>query len=310
RSPRRDTQRPSAATRERSTPSRGRGGTRAPHDRQTERLSRVTRGGHVPDGDHDDLLLPRGAEPGAVAAAATVVPGGTPPTPRPVRARRRWLIAALVVLLLAGGAAWGLLGTSLLDARSVQVVGTRELPADVVRTVAAVPLGTSMLRLDTQAIANRVAALPRVEHVQVRCGVDGAVQIQVTERTPVAVLRRGDAVHLVDVTGTDFAVVPAPPLGLPELQVHRAGPRDAATAAALTVLSGLPEWLRVRVRWISAKSPADVVLRLDDGRKGTERKVRWGGVEQGDRKAAVLGPLLTQPGEIYDVSSPTLPTIA
>jgi len=38
--------------------------------------------------------------------------------------------------------------------------------------------------------------------------------------------------------------------------------------------------------------------------------VRWGGVEEGDRKAAVLGPLLTQPGKIYDISSPALPTIA
>lgn len=304
--PRRNTQRPSAATRERSTPNRGRGGVRAPRDRQTERINRATGGGPVPDGDHDGPPLPRGTEPGAEASVSS----GVPPAPRPVRGRRRWLIVGLVVLLLIGGAVWGLLGTSLLDARSVQALGTRELPADVVRTVAAVPLGTSMLWLDTQAIANRVAALPRVANVQVRCGVDGAVQIQVIERTPVAVLRRGNAVHLVDITGTDFAVVPAPPPGLPELQVQRAGPRDAATVAALTVLSGLPEWLRVQVRWISAKSPADVVLRLDDGRRGKERKVRWGGVEQGDRKAAVLGPLLSQSGEIYDVSSPTLPTIA
>lgn len=310
RGPRRNTQRPSAATRERSAPSRGRGGVRAPRDRQTERINRVTRGGPVPDSDHDGPPLPRGTEPGAVTGEAAAAAGGAPPTQRPVRGRRRWLIVGLVLLLLTGGAVWGLLGTSLLDARSVQVLGTRELPADVVRTVAAVPLGTSMLWLDTQAIANRVAALPRVANVQVRCGVDGAVQIQVTERTPMAILRRGNAVHLVDITGTDFAVVPAPPPGLPELQVQRAGPRDAATLAALTVLSGLPEWLRVQVRWISAKSPADVVLRLDDGRKGRERKVRWGGVEQGGSKAAVLGPLLSQPGEIYDVSSPTLPTIA
>ena len=75
--------------------------------------------------------------------------------------------------------------------------------------------------------------------------------------------------------------------------------------AALTVLTGLSERLRAEVVWIGAKSPADVVLRLGNG-----REVRWGGVEDGDRKAAVLGPLLTQPGKIYDVSSPALPTIA
>jgi cell division protein FtsQ len=48
-----------------------------------------------------------------------------------------------------------------------------------------------------------------------------------------------------------------------------------------------------------------VVLQLGD-----EREVRWGGVETGDRKAAVLVALLTQPGDIYDVSSPDLPTIS
>jgi cell division protein FtsQ len=172
-----------------------------------------------------------------------------------------------------------------------------------------------MLRLDTTSIERRVAALPRVASVQVRCNLDGTVRIELTERAPVAVVRRGDGVHLVDATGTDYAAVPGEPPGLPELRTGRVGPRDAATVAALTVLTGLPEWLRVQVRSITASSPADIVLRLDNGRggngrSGNGREVRWGGVEEGDRKAAVLGPLLTQPGKIYDISSPALPTIA
>jgi cell division protein FtsQ len=209
------------------------------------------------------------------------------------------------MVTLVGALAWVLLGSSLFDARSVQVVGIRELPAEEVRAVAAVPLGTSMLRLDTHAIETRVATVPRVATVQVRCDLDGTVRIEVTERTPVVVVRRGTGAHLVDATGTDYAAVPAGPPGLPELRVDRLGPRDAATVAALTVLTALPEWLRVQVRSVAATSPADVVLRLDD-----KREVHWGGVEEGDRKAAVLGPLLTQLGKIYDVSSPTLPTIA
>jgi cell division protein FtsQ len=76
------------------------------------------------------------------------------------------------------------------------------------------------------------------------------------------------------------------------------------------VLAGLPQPLRAQVLVVAARSPADVVLRLSTGQGGNGREVRWGGVEQGDRKASVLGPLLTQPGKIYDVSSPTLPTVA
>lgn len=228
---------------------------------------------------------------------------------RPARPWLLWLAAGLVVLSLVGGA-WALLISSWFDARSVQVAGNKEVPADVVRAVAAVPLGTPMLRLDTTAIERRVATVPRVASVQVRCGVDGTVRIELTERTPVAVVRRGNAVHLVDATGTDYAAVPAEPPGLPELRSDRVGPRDSATVAALTVLTGLPQWLRDQVRSIAATSPADVVLRLDNGRGGNGREVRWGGVEDGERKAAVLGPLLTQPGRVYDVSSPALPTIA
>ena len=211
---------------------------------------------------------------------------------------------------MAAAAIWAVLGSSLFDARSVQVTGARELPVDEVRAAAAVALGTPMLRLDTKGIEARVAAVPRVANVQVRRALDGTVWIVLTERSPVAIVRRDNGVHLVDATGTDYAAVPVGPPALPELRVARVGPRDAATVAALTVLTGLPAPLRVQVLVITARSPADVVLRLANGQGGTGREVRWGGVEQGDRKASVLGPLLTQPGKIYDVSSPGLPTIA
>lgn len=219
-------------------------------------------------------------------------------------------MGGLVLLALIGGLGWVLLVSSLFETRSVQVVGTRDLPADVVQVVAAVPLGTPMLRLDTKAIEIRVAAIPWVASVQVRCNIDGTVRIEVTERIPVALVARGGSVRLVDATGTAYATVPAEIPGLPELRVTRVGPGDAATVAALTVLTALPDWLRVQVRSVAARSPIDVVLRLDSGRVGGEREVRWGDASEGDRKAAVLGPLLTQPGTIYDVSSPTLPTIA
>ncbi len=266
-----------------------------------------------PNGDHERSAVQRDAASRAVRprdAVAQTVATRAPRRSRPARTWRLWLVAGIAVLALAGAALWVLLGSSLFDARSVQVAGTTELPADVVRAAAAVPLGTPMLLLDTKAIETRVAAVPRVASVQVRCTLDGTVRIELAERIPVVVVRRANGVHLVDATGTDYATVPVGYPGLPELRVARVGPRDAATVAALTVLTGLPEWLRAQMLRIDAKSPADVVLRLRNGREGNGREVRWGGVEDGDRKAAVLGPLLTQPGKIYDVSSPALPTIA
>ena len=217
------------------------------------------------------------------------------------------LIAAVLVVLvtLPGPVVWVLWESSLFHTRSVQVVGTRELSADEVRTIAAVPLGTPMLRLDTDAVQARVAALPRVAAVQVSRSLGGTVRIAVTERTPIAVWPSPGGAHLVDATGTAYASAPDPPAGLPQLRVARIAPGDRATMAAITVLTGLPDPLRVQVLSVGAESAADVVLQLSD-----EREVRWGGVEAGDRKAAVLVALLTQPGEVYDVSSPDLPTIS
>lgn len=232
-----------------------------------------------------------------------------PRPPRPLRRARnqRHLLTAAglaAILALAGALAWVLLGSSLLEARSVQVIGTREeLTAEEVAAVAAVPLGAPLLRLDTEEIEARVAAVPRVAAVQVSRTLGGTVRIAVTERNPIAVRPAPDGVYLIDVTGTDYAKVADAPSGLPELLVARIGPGDKATSAAITVLTGLPGPLRTQVLSVAADSPADVVLRLGDG-----REVRWGGVEAGERKAAVLGVLLTQPGRVYDVSSPDLPT--
>ena len=65
-------------------------------------------------------LVPRPQPPPQPAAAAS-----PPPLPRPPRSARTWwpwLIAGLAVLALIGTVAWGLLGSSLFGARSVQVV--------------------------------------------------------------------------------------------------------------------------------------------------------------------------------------------
>ncbi|MGH4005306.1 MAG: cell division protein FtsQ/DivIB, partial [Pseudonocardiaceae bacterium] len=146
-------------------------GAGVPSDRRFGRIDRADRGYRFPNGDHGQSPKPTTA----------------PRPPRPARPARRWwpwLIAGLAVLSLGGALAWVLLVSSLFDARSVQVVGTRELPVDEVRAAAAVPLGTPMLQLNTKGIQARVAAVPRVASVRVRSALDGTVWIELTERTP------------------------------------------------------------------------------------------------------------------------------
>lgn len=212
---------------------------------------------------------------------------------------------------VAIGTVLGLIGlvvimwfTPLLGVRSVEVSGMSTLTADEVRAVAAVPMGTPMLRLSTDAIATRVATLPRVATVDVYRDWPSAVHIEITERTPVGVLRLADGLHLVDATGTDYRTIGSAPPGLPVIQLPAASPGDPRTAAVVAVLGALPAQLRPQVVSIGAQTPGSVQFGLANG-----RTVKWGSADDSARKAAVLGALLTQPGRVYDVSSPSLPTI-
>ena len=238
--------------------------------------------------------------------------GRAPRGPRlrqPVRGARRRVLVAVLVLVAVSAAAWVLLASSLLAVDEVRVSGTVEPTAEEVRVAAAVRPGTPLLRLDTAAVEHRVQGLRRVSGAEVSRSLTGTVEVTVTERIPVAVLPAPDGFHLVDATATDFATEPDPPPGLPTLRVPRvasaASATEPTTGAAVEVLTGLPQSLRGQMRAVAASSPVDVTLLLADG-----REVRWGAPDQGERKAAVLGALLTQPGQVYDVTSPDLPTIS
>src|SRR5690606_10516519 len=94
---------------------------------------------------------------------ATIQPAAAPP-----RRNSRLLVggAAAVILLIVAGA-WAVGWSSLLDVRTVEVVGVHRLAADDIRSRAAVPLGTPLARLDTSAVRDRLIDIPQVADVAV-----------------------------------------------------------------------------------------------------------------------------------------------
>lgn len=225
---------------------------------------------------------------------------------RPSRARiMRRRIVALAVVLGVIGLVYGVFYTPLLGVRSVQVLGTKDLTNQQVLTSAAVKSGSPMLTIDLAAIRDRVARLDRVASVNVSRSWPSTVLVVVQERTAIGVIKTPTGVHLVDNTAKDFAVVSTEPPGLPEFQLPKSSPSDPVATAVVQVLQAVPDKVRAEVLSVSAKSPDSVVLALSAG-----RQVRWGGVADSARKAAVLTALMSQPGKIYDVSSPELATIS
>jgi cell division protein FtsQ len=246
------------------------------------------------------------------------------PTLAEVYRRRRRRAAVLVgaVLLVGLGLTARVLlyDAGLADVEQVEVLVTTESGAAVgpgaapamvserqLAEAAAVPLGGPLVAVDTGAAAARVAALPAVASAEVVRGWPHTVSVRVAQRTPVAIVQTARGPALVDATG---AVFPGPAVtGLPGLAVAAPGPTDPATLAGVGVLAALPAELRAQVLTVTAGADPTGLHRQVTLGLTEQREVRWGSPDRSADKAAVLGPLLTQPGHLYDVTSPDLPTI-
>jgi cell division protein FtsQ len=227
------------------------------------------------------------------------------PKPVPRGAVRGLKLALATVGLTVLTVALGLVlyFTPVMSARSIVVTGTGAVTRDQVLDAAQVRLGTPLLQIDTGGVADRVAAIRRVASARVQRQYPSALRITIVERIPVVVKDFPDGPHLYDRDGVDFATAPPPP-ALPYIDVDNPGPTDPATKAALAVLIALRPEIVAQVGRIAAPSVASITLTLTDG-----RTVIWGTNEHTEEKAEKLAALLTQPGRVYDVSSPDLPTV-
>jgi cell division protein FtsQ len=212
------------------------------------------------------------------------------------------LLVALGVAVLLGCAAWLLLVSSVLGVANVKVQGIARVGETDVVDAANITAGTPLARLDTVAVAARVARIPAVGRVDVIRDWPRGVTIVIHERVPAAVRERGSGYVLVDRTGVVFDQVAKRPKGLPLVSapVSAGAP---ALRAALDVLDAVPASIRGEVRSVRAASPDEVTVQLTH-----HRTVVWGDTGLGSRKGAVLAVLLTRKAAVYDVSVPDAPT--
>ncbi|MCX2713926.1 cell division protein FtsQ/DivIB [Mycolicibacterium sp. J2] len=225
----------------------------------------------------------------------------TPPR-RVIRGLKLLMWTALLSVVVVG-LGLVLYFTPVMSVRETVITGLSVLTEDEVGAAAAVPAGTPLLQVDTDAVAERVATLRRVASARVQREYPSTLRITVVERVPLVVKDFPDGPHLYDKDGVDFFTGPPPP-GLAYLDTDTPGPKDPATKAALQVLTSLPPEVAGQVSRIAAPSVAAITLTLIDG-----RTVVWGTNDRTEEKALKLAALLTQPGHTYDVSSPDLPTV-
>jgi cell division protein FtsQ len=213
------------------------------------------------------------------------------------------LIWGLLLAVVAVGLGLMLYFTPVMAARNIVVDGITTVSRDEVVQAMGVRQGTPLLQINTDVVADRVAAIRRVATVRVQRDYPSSLRVTVVERIPVAVKELPDGVHLYDRDGVDFATAPPPP-GVPYFDIDNPSPTDAPTRAALQVLTALRPDIARQVNRLAAPSVASITLTFDDG-----RVVIWGTTDRTEEKAEKLTALLTRPGHTYDVSSPDLPTV-
>lgn len=239
-----------------------------------------------------------------MASTTLTRPGGAPRlAPRP-RRRIHWLrwVVACLVLALIGTGVWLLGFSSVLATTAVNVTGVRVLKIERVREAARVPIGLPLARQDLDAVAARVAALVPVESVTVDRAWPDAVDITITERTPVLALSEPGGVTLVDKAGVAFDRAAKRPVGIVLADVDRG---NAALLVQIGIVArALPADLRNKVISVKATTPNQLTLILVSG-----MTVNWGTADQSALKAQILAGLLPTKSRTIDVSSPHNPAI-
>jgi cell division protein FtsQ len=246
---------------------------------------------------------PAAGSSGAGSADRPAGPAGRGPGARP---RRRgatpWRAVFLVVLavVIVAGAAWALLGSSLLVVRHVRVSGNGAVPSAQIAAASGIQPGMPLARLNSALAERRIERLPEVLSAQVSRSWPDTVRIAVRDRTPELAVAAAGGFELVDAHGVVVRRSAARPAGLPLLKSPPAQLRGSpAVRAAAAVLASLPAPVRARVQAVTDTAAAGVTLQL----RG-HVTVRWGDARRSAAKATELAALLRTGARYVNVSSP------
>ncbi len=236
---------------------------------------------------------------------------GVPTTPARRRVRRAVVGVVLTgrllaVLLLVGCVVLlvGFLEGEQYRVRTVIVQGNRIAFAEAVIRESGV-LGTSVFRVDTQAVAEQLVQHPAIARATVRASYPDTVTIEVVEREPASVWVTRDGSWLVDREG--LVIGPGDREGIPHLVCDDGTVLQAGASVPRTVVQALPELLARygdRLARIEYRAADGLVLVF----RGGERVV-LGDAERLAEQLAVLDAILAR-GDSWlhlDVRDPERP---
>jgi cell division protein FtsQ len=139
----------------------------------------------------------------------------------PAWVRTRWgrIVAGAAALTVAGGVVWTILAIrNFLDsdprfridtAASIQTIGNSQLTREDLLSVFGADMGRNVFFIPLSTRRAELERIPWVEHATVMRILPNQLRVAVRERTPIAFVRLGDQVKLVDAAGVILDMPPA-----------------------------------------------------------------------------------------------------
>lgn len=180
------------------------------------------------------------------------------------RRRRRVVVASVITVLLT--AAWFALHSPLLDVDSITVDGNSNTTTDQVMEASGLAVGEPLIDVRAARVREHLLALPWVADASVAVSWRGSVDVSLTERTALAVVRGPDGADVL-VDGEGRALGPASgQTELIRIEGVAAGEPgttlDSPAPDALEVIAALTPGVRSRVGGVVANGDGTVELSL------------------------------------------------
>jgi len=209
--------------------------------------------------------------------------------------RRLILLASGLLLAIA---TYILGWSTLFSVTSIKVSGTES------QINSGIVIGQKLARVEPRAVEAKIEELEWVASAQVsRNWISGAVEINLVERTPVAIYNN----RVIDSTGKSFALRAPTSANLVQIQAG-----DLASAVkAVSFLVSLPEDLNSLVRVIKVRGTGALVLEIE--KDGKKVEIRWGTDTEKELKLKVYQAVIALPEnhsiKRVDVSAPRAPIV-
>lgn len=215
-------------------------------------------------------------------------------TRKPKIPRWIWLVFGIAVFVW-----WSLYQSKWFIAQEVSVTGNERLTIEQISVIAEVPIGNSLMSIDTAAMASQLMTMPEIKVATVERGWPHTILIKVTERTPIAVAATVSGFNLIDSQGHNAGVVAAPPAGL---LIISAQPDSIAMLGAIKTLAAIPvQWQLIG---LSAATQDSIVATLGSG-----AVITFGSSERAADKVEVAQALMEKGYSVINVSAPDAATV-